>query len=81
MPASIFSVVDLPAPFGPTNATRSPAAIANETRSTATSSRLRGATSPRSAPARPRVRSLTRNTFERDSSSMTDTAVSWSKDP
>ena len=35
MPASIFSVVDFPAPFGPMNATRSPGAIENDSLSTA----------------------------------------------
>ena len=35
MPASIFSVVDLPAPLGPMNATRSPGAIENDSSSTA----------------------------------------------
>jgi hypothetical protein len=32
MPASTFRVVDLPAPFGPMNATRSPGAIENDSR-------------------------------------------------
>ena len=44
MPASILIVVDLPAPFGPTNATRSPGSIRNDTPSTATTSRVGGRT-------------------------------------
>ena len=36
MPVSILSVVDLPAPFGPMNATRSPGAMPKLTPSTAT---------------------------------------------
>jgi hypothetical protein len=35
IPVSIFSVVDLPAPFSPMNPTLSPRSIVNESRSTA----------------------------------------------
>jgi hypothetical protein len=43
MPESSLSVVDLPAPFGPMKATRSPRSIENETRSTAITASVCGA--------------------------------------
>jgi hypothetical protein len=46
MPDSIFSVVDLPAPFGPMIATRSRCAISNEISPTASMVRMSRAKSP-----------------------------------
>src|SRR5436305_1075537 len=48
MPVSILIVVDLPAPFGPRNATSSPGSTTNDTPSTAATSRVSGRSSPRS---------------------------------
>jgi len=63
------SACRLAAPFGPTNATRSPAAIANDTSSTHDLAAARR-DEPAQAPATPRVRSRTRNTFLSCSSSI-----------
>ena len=61
MPERILIVVDLPAPFGPTNATRSPGATVKLSPSTAVTVREAGAKSPRTAARMPGARSRTRN--------------------
>src|SRR5437879_4770366 len=60
-PASILSVVVLPAPFGPRNATISPGSIRNVTLRTAFTSRYRGRNSARKAPRSPGSRTFTWN--------------------
>src|SRR5437870_5223319 len=60
-PASILSVVVLPAPFGPRNATISPGSIRNVTSRTACTSRYRGRRSARRAPRSPGSRTFTWN--------------------
>src|SRR5947208_1329639 len=60
-PASILSVVVLPAPFGPRNATISPGSIRNVTSRTACTSRYRGRKSARRAPRSPGSRTFTWN--------------------
>src|SRR5439155_15382285 len=63
MPVSILIVVDLPAPFGPTQPTISPRPIANDTSRTARTSRYLRYTSEPIAPNRPERCSATRNVF------------------
>src|SRR6266550_5154642 len=58
-PASILSVVVLPAPLGPRNPTISPGSMAKVTSRTAWTSRYRGRSSARSAPLSPGSRTLT----------------------
>src|SRR2546429_629953 len=58
-PASILSVVVLPAPFGPRNATILPGSIRNVTLRTAFTSRYRGRRSARRAPRSPGSRTFT----------------------
>jgi hypothetical protein len=70
MPVSILRVVDLPAPLGPTNATRSPFSIVNERPSTATASRVEAEKSWRTAAPSPAARARTLKTLERFSTSM-----------
>ena len=59
-PASIFSVVVFPAPFGPRKPTRSPAAISKERSSTATTRSLSLRTSERIAAQTPGERRWTK---------------------
>src|SRR5262245_67807 len=76
MPARIFSVGDLPAPFGPMNATRSPGSIENESRSTASTVWVSGRTRSRTRAAMPPRRGRrTRNDFDSWLSSTAATGV------
>src|SRR2546430_15780669 len=70
-PESIFSVVVLPAPFGPRKPTTSPGSISNEIPSTARTSRHCRLTRPLSAARMPASRSGTRKTFSNPDTSMT----------
>src|SRR2546422_7628370 len=71
-PASILSVVVLPAPFGPRNATISPGSIPNVTSRTACTSRYRGRRSARRAPRSPGSRTFTWNVLLNRSASTID---------
>src|SRR5438445_185059 len=71
-PASILSVVVLPAPFGPRNATISPGSIRNVTLRTACTSRYRGRRSARRAPRSPGSRTFTWNVLLNRSASTID---------
>src|SRR6266705_737163 len=71
-PASILSVVVLPAPFGPRNATISPGSIRNVTSRTACTSRYRGRRSARRAPRSPGSRTFTWNVLLNRSASTID---------
>src|SRR5204862_5525357 len=71
-PASILSVVVLPAPFGPRNATISPGTIRNVTLRTAFTSRYRGRRSARRAPRSPGSRTFTWNVLLNRSASTID---------
>ncbi len=61
MPVSILMVVDFPAPFGPSRASSSPGATEKETSRTAVFDERSGATSARSAPRSPGLRTVVRN--------------------
>src|SRR5215204_4170252 len=77
-PDSIFSVVVLPAPFGPRNPTTSPAPISNEIASTAVTSRVFRLNRLRTAARSPASRSGTLKIFVSSDTRMTagsDTAV------
>src|SRR5205814_5646714 len=74
-PASIFSVVVFPAPFGPRKPTTSPGAIVNETPSTAWTLRNLRRYRLRTAAFNPESRSGTLNVFRRSSTSMTGAAM------
>ena len=63
MPVSILIVVDLPAPFGPRNATISPRCTVRSMLRTATFSSQLGFSSDRKLPAKPASLRLTVNTF------------------
>ncbi len=75
IPVRTLIVVDLPAPFAPTNATRSPGAIENVTSSIAWTSRVFATKRPRTAPWSPGARSRTRKTFDRCSTWMAGTGA------
>src|SRR5262245_18453195 len=65
MPASSFTVVDLPAPFGPMYPTISPRSMARSMPRSAWTVLCRRATTPASAPRRPGRRTATRKLFAR----------------
>ena len=83
MPASIFSVVDLPAPFGPMNATRSPGAIENDRPVDGHDRlRLRAKQIANASAQRPRRGGRrTRNDFETRSSSTAGCMANFSVSP
>src|SRR6266571_5520792 len=76
-PASILSVVVLPAPFGPRNATISPGSIRNVTSRTACTSRYRGRRRARRAPRSPGSRTFTWNVLLSRSASTIDGMGVW----